>query len=65
LIAILVVATIEGLSLALLDLASQSPDFIPVMYASAILPIVVCVYILHRRPRRPAANAAAPEAVVP
>ena len=65
LIAILVVATIEGLSLALLDLARQSHNFIPVMYASAILPIVACVYLLHRRPRRPAAIAAAAEAVVP
>ncbi len=51
-LAVLCVAALEGMSLALQDLASRSLQAIPAMYAGPIVPILVSFYLLLRRPRR-------------
>ncbi len=50
--AILVTVFLEGLGLALHDLAGRSPQAIPAMYAAAALPGAAAMYVLLRRPRR-------------
>ncbi|HEY5598930.1 MAG TPA: LPS export ABC transporter permease LptF [Kiloniellales bacterium] len=52
LFAIFCVAVLEGLSLAMQDLASQSRWAIPGMYAVPLLPIIASVIVVLRRPRR-------------
>ncbi len=50
--AILGTALLEGLGLALHDLAGRSPQAIPAMYAAAVLPGAIAVYVLARRAQR-------------
>ena len=50
--AIVCVAAIEGLSLALHDLATRHFLAVPTMYAAAVLPTLGAVIVLLRRPRR-------------
>jgi lipopolysaccharide export system permease protein len=50
--AILGTVVLEGLGLALHDLAGRSPQAIPAMYAAIVLPGAAAVYVLLRRPRR-------------
>ena len=58
LLAILCVGLLEALALTFHDLSSQSPGVIPLMYVSALLPVLICLYILLMRPaRRPARQA--------
>ena len=52
LLAILIIAVLEGLGLALHDLASRNTQAVPAMYAGAIVPILASLYILLRTPRR-------------
>jgi lipopolysaccharide export system permease protein len=55
--AILGTVVLEGLGLALHDLAGRSPQAVPAMYAAVVLPAGAAVYVLLRRPRRrPAAR---------
>lgn len=54
LLAILCVGLLEALSIALHDLATRSNQAVPAMYAGAIVPMLASLYVLHRRPRRPA-----------
>ncbi len=51
-IAIACVAALEAASLALHDLASRTPQAIPVMYASALIPLLASLLLLLRTPRR-------------
>jgi lipopolysaccharide export system permease protein len=53
--AIACVAALEGVSLALHDLANRSPAAIPAMYAAVFLGAAGSVYVLLRRPPRRAA----------
>jgi len=57
--AVVCVAILEGLALGLQDLASRSAAFIPAMYAAAVLPGLVSLHLLNRRPRRRPAAATA------
>ncbi len=50
--AIVCVGALEGLSLVLHDLATQSFLAVPAMYAAAVLPTLGAVIVLLRRPRR-------------
>jgi lipopolysaccharide export system permease protein len=50
--AIVCVAALEGLSLALHDLATESFLAVPAMYAAAVLPTLIAMIVLLRRPRR-------------
>ena len=52
LVAILGVAGLEGLSLALQDLATRDLRAIPLMYAAVLLPLAVSALVLRGRPRR-------------
>ncbi len=54
LLAILLIAGLEAISLALHDLATRTALAIPAMYAGAVLPILASLYVLVRTPRRPA-----------
>lgn len=60
--AILCIAVLEGLALALQDLASRSLDALPAMYAGAVAPNAIGLFLLLHKPRRrnlaPAAAAA-------
>lgn len=60
--AIFVVAVLEALSLALRDVAARYNEVIPLMYAGALVPIVVSLAVLIRTPRR---RATAPPQTVP
>lgn len=51
-VAILCIAGLESLSLALQDLAARSLEAIPAMYAAAILPCLISIFVLARNPRR-------------
>lgn len=59
-VAVAIVSAIQGLAIALYSAAAKVPFLIPVMYANAILPIIVSVYILSSGPKRPKAIALAP-----
>ena len=50
--AVFCAAILEGLGLALHDLAGRSPQAIPLMYLAAALPACASVFVLLRRPRR-------------
>lgn len=50
--AILGTVLLEGLSLALHDLAGRTPQAVPAMYAAVALPSAAAAYVLLRRPRR-------------
>ena len=50
--AVFCTAILEGLGLALHDLAGRSPQAIPLMYLAAALPACASVFVLLRRPRR-------------
>ena len=63
LLAILVIAILEGQALALHDLAIRGSWAIPAMYAGAIVPIFVSLFVLVRNPRRAPARHAQPPAV--
>jgi lipopolysaccharide export system permease protein len=63
LLAILVIAILEGQALALHDLAIRDSWAIPAMYAGAIVPIFVSLFVLVRNPRRAPARHAQPPAV--
>ena len=52
LIGILAIAVMEGMGLALHDLAVRHPQAIPVMYAGPLVPMVVSLFVLMRTPRR-------------
>ncbi len=52
LFAVLCVAVLEGLSLAMQDIASQSPWAVPSMYVAPLLPILLASLVLVRSPRR-------------
>ena len=56
--AILCVALLEGLALALQDLAGRSLQAVPAMYIGALAPTVISLYVLLRRPRRRLVTAA-------
>ncbi|MCG8451359.1 MAG: hypothetical protein MI725_17475, partial [Pirellulales bacterium] len=58
-VAILCVAALEGLALAVQDIASRSLAALPLMYAGPILPILLSLIVLLRQPRRKLAAAAA------
>ncbi|HMA15657.1 MAG: LPS export ABC transporter permease LptF [Bacteroidota bacterium] len=60
--AVACVAALEGLSLALNDLASRSAAAVPAMYAAVLLSGGISLYVLLRRPTRRAAPAALGEA---
>ena len=51
-VAILCVAAMQGVALALQDLAGRYLAAIPAMYASVAIPIVISFMVLLRRPRR-------------
>jgi len=51
-VAILCVALLEGLALALQDLASRSLEALPAMYVGAFAPIAGGLFVLLHRPRR-------------
>jgi lipopolysaccharide export system permease protein len=57
---ILGTVVLQGLGLALHDLAGRSPQAIPAMYAAVVLPACAAVYVLLRRPRRRPAEATPP-----
>lgn len=57
LLAILCVAVLEGLSLALHDLAIRSPRTVPVMYGAVAAVLAVSLAVLHRKPRRQVSTA--------
>ena len=57
-IAVFCVALLEGLSLAIQDVASTSPWAIPGMYAAPLLPMLVATIMLMRHPRRQTAGSA-------
>ncbi|MCG8360713.1 MAG: LPS export ABC transporter permease LptF [Kiloniellales bacterium] len=52
LLAVLIVALLEGLALALQDLASRTLDAVPAMYAAPILSSVAAWVAMHKRPSR-------------
>jgi lipopolysaccharide export system permease protein len=54
LLAVIVAAVVQGLAVALLQLASKSLAFVPLMYANAIVPLIVGGWILSPRERAPA-----------
>jgi lipopolysaccharide export system permease protein len=58
-VAIVCVGALEALSLSLHDLAVRSAHAIPAMYAAAIVPVLISLVVLLRRPRRRATMAAA------
>jgi lipopolysaccharide export system permease protein len=60
--AVACVAALEGLSLALSDLASRSAAAVPAMYAAVVIAGGISVYVLLRRPTRRASPAALGEA---
>ncbi len=62
LFAVSCVAVLEGVSLVMQDIASASPQAIPGMYAAPLLPMLVAIIVLVRRPRRRSINNA-PELV--
>ncbi len=51
-VAVICIAVLEGLALALQDMASRTASAIPIMYAGPALPIVAALIVLLRRPRR-------------
>ncbi len=51
-VAVACVGVLEGLSLALHDVSTRSLQAIPAMYAAAILPCLVSLFVLLRAPRR-------------
>ncbi|MGH7004644.1 MAG: LptF/LptG family permease, partial [Alphaproteobacteria bacterium] len=53
LLAIVIAAAVQGLAVALLQLASKSLFFVPLMYANALLPLAVGAWILSPRTRTP------------
>ena len=53
LIAIAFVILVQVAGLGLHQLASKVPAVIPLMYANAILPCLIAMFVLGRRPRRP------------
>lgn len=58
LLAVFCVALLEGLSLAMQDIASRSTWAVPGMYIGPLLPILAASAVLLRRPRRRAVNSA-------
>ena len=52
LVAILCVGVLEGLALALQDLAGRTPQTLPLMYLVPALPVGVSIYVLLKRSRR-------------
>ena len=60
--AVACVAALEGLSLALSDLASRSAAAVPAMYVAVVIAGGISVYVLLRRPARRATPAALGEA---
>ena len=56
--AILAIAVMEGMALALHDLAVRNPQAIPAMYAGPILPMAISLFVLMRAPRRARRQAA-------
>jgi len=50
--AVVCVAVLEGVALALQDMATRSSATIPAMYGAAMLPALVSLHILNRGPRR-------------
>lgn len=60
--AVACVAALEGLSLALSDLASRSAAAVPAMYAAVVIAGGISVYVLLHRPSRRATPAALGEA---
>ena len=51
-VAILCVAVLEGLALGLQDVAGRSAIAVPLMYAGPIVPILVSLFVMLRRPSR-------------
>jgi lipopolysaccharide export system permease protein len=49
--AVIIAAVVQGLAVALLQLASKALVFVPLMYANALLPLVVGAWILSPRAR--------------
>lgn len=52
LVAILCIGLLEGLALALQDLAGRTPQLLPLMYLVPLLPVGVSVYVLLKRSGR-------------
>ncbi len=52
LVAILCIGLLEGLALALQDLAGRTPQVVPLMYLVPVLPVVISFYVLVKRSRR-------------
>jgi len=62
-VAILIITALEGLTLALQDMASRSLQTLPAMYAGPLVPMAISFLVLFRHPRRrlsPAAPQGAP-----
>lgn len=56
LVAILCIGLLEGLALALQDLAGRTPQTLPFMYLAPVLPVGVSIYLLLKRSRRRSAR---------
>jgi hypothetical protein len=54
--AVFCVAVLEGVSLAMQDIAATFPLAVPAMYIAPFIPILIATAVLLRRPRRRATN---------